>query len=842
MNPAAGLACKEVKEYTMFNSSRLLALTGVLLLSLCTAPVARADHADPPGRVARLNHSQGEVSYSPAGEDDWVSIARNRPLIRGDRLWTDSDARAELQMGSTAIRLGPDTSFEILELSDRVAQVQLTQGTINLRVRRMYPGQVYEVATPTLAFTINRAGRYRIDVDPHDDETTIVVWEGAGEAYGDNASFPLRAGDTVRFYGTDLRDHEMYGLPRADDFDRYCLDRDRRLDGSGSLRYVGDDVVGYADLDEYGSWRRERSYGSVWFPSRVDADWAPYRDGHWVWQEPWGWTWVDDQPWGFAPSHYGRWVYVSNRWGWIPGPRNVRPVYAPALVAFVGGHGWSVSLSFGGDSPIGWFPLGPREVYVPSYRASRDYFTRVNVRNTVINNTTINNVYNNYSSGNTNVTQVNHANRAVAGAITAVPRTVFVNAKPVRPAAIRLDRNAATSGEITRVAPLAPTVHSVIGTGTAARARPSREAVNRGVVARNAPPPGERPFAAREQQLQKNPGRALESAAESAQSGGGRRNVRVIPEQRSAVNARDTGSRGEGGKPGAAGGAPGPLQQLDRSDKDKPRREPGPGGHTRDQERNGRNNAQPPSGQAGQAAREQQAAEQQRAERQRNAENEQQTQRQRKAEDEQKAAEQQRAERQRQAETQQQEQRQRKAEGEQQAAEQQRAERQRKAENEQQTQRQRKAEDEQKAAEQQRAERQRQAETQHQEQRQRKAESEKQAAEQQRAERQRKAESEQQAQRQRRAEDEKQAAEQQRGERQRQAETQQQEQRQRKAEGAQQVAEQQRAERQAECERQAVQNQQDPNQCGSATPPHENRGSRADRPPSQGSPRGNSGE
>jgi hypothetical protein len=267
----------------MLNPSRFLALTGMLLFSLFTASVTSAAYVDPPGRVAHLSHTQGEVSYSPAGEDEWLGVMRNRPLIRGDRLWTDRDARAEFQVSSAAVRLGSNTSVEILDLSDHIAQVRMTQGTLNLSVRRMHSGQIFEVATPTLAFTINRAGRYRIDVDPRNAVTTIVVWEGDGEAYGDNSSFRLRAGDTVRFYDTDLRDYEMYGLPREDDFDRYCLDRDRRLANSASLRYIDDDVVGYADLDEYGSWRPVSSYGNVWFPSRVDADWAPYRDGHWVW-------------------------------------------------------------------------------------------------------------------------------------------------------------------------------------------------------------------------------------------------------------------------------------------------------------------------------------------------------------------------------------------------------------------------------------------------------------------------------------------------------------------------------------------------------------------------------
>ena len=648
----------------MLNPLRFLALTGVLLFSLFTASAASAAYADPPGRVAHLSHAQGEVSYSPAGEDEWLDVVRNRPLIRGDRLWTDRDARAEFQVGSAAIRLDSNTSVEILNLSDRIAQLQLTEGTLNLRVRRMYPGQIFEVATPTLAFTINRAGRYRIDVNPRNAVTTIVVWEGAGEAYGENSSFPLRAGDTVRFYDSDLRDYEMYGLPREDAFDRYSRERDQRLDRSASLRYLDDDVVGYAELDEYGSWRPVRNYGTVWFPSRVNADWAPYRDGHWVWQEPWGWTWVDDAPWGFAPSHYGRWVNISNRWGWVPGPRNVRPVYAPALVAFVGGSGWSVSISLGGGSPIGWFPLGPREVYVPSYQASRDYFKRVNVTNTVINNTTITNVYKNYSSGTINVEHTRYANRTVASAVTAVPSSVFVNAQPVRPAAIRLDRKAFTTGEITRVAPIAPSVRSVIGTGKDAGARPEREAFKRQVFVRNAPPPGERPFAAREQQLQKNPGRAPEPSAVKPLPGRAddtAQKVRVTGEQRGAVDARAAGSRRDGDKPGT----PAKLQPLDRSVEPAKEFGPGPGDRGRDKEPKGQGDAQ---------QQEQKAAEQQKVERQRQVETQQQEQRQRKADTEQKAAEQQKVERQRQVETQQQEQRQRKADSEQQSAKQKQAE------------------------------------------------------------------------------------------------------------------------------------------------------------------------
>jgi hypothetical protein len=548
--------------------SRFPVLAGLFCLLMLPAVHAQGRHSDfidPPGRVAYVNHSEGGIGFSPAGEDDWLDLVRNRPLSRGDRLWTDRNARLELHVGSGKIRLGPETGIEVLELDDRMAQILITEGVMNLTVRRLQRGEYYEIATPNLAFSIEQPGRYRIDVDPYRDETTIVVWEGAGEVYGDRSTFPLRSGDTVRFYGDDLRDYQVFGLPRPDPFDRYCLDRDRRLARSESLRYVDADMIGYASLDAYGSWRQVSSHGPVWFPTRVERDWAPYRDGHWVWQEPWGWTWVDNAPWGFAPSHYGRWVYVSNRWGWVPGPRNLRPVYAPALVAFVGGSRWSLSISLGDRGPIGWFPLGPRDVYVPSYRASRDYFTRVNVNNTVINNTTIiNNVYNNYSSGTINVTQVNYANRSVSGAVTAVPGEVFVNSRPVRQQAIRMDSASMVNAEILRVAQVAPDQRSVRGAASMARTKPAREVFDRGVVARTPPPAAALPISARVEELRNKPGLPAQQRATAPGRSGQSRpqdNVRVIPDVTRAIDAREAGPRRGGERPDAA---PAERKPLDR--------------------------------------------------------------------------------------------------------------------------------------------------------------------------------------------------------------------------------------------------------------------------------------
>jgi len=543
----------------MLNLSRLLTNTMLLLGSLAVANLALAD---PSGRVALVTDFQGSISYSPAGETEWVDVVRNRPLILGDRLWSAENSQAEFQVGSSAVRLGSSTSVEILDLNNNIAQLKLDQGSVNVSIRRLYKGQTVEVDTPMLAFSINRSGRYRIDVDPYDGQTTVSVWKGAGTAYGQDANFRVKAGEAVAFYDVNLRDYEIYGLADEDNFDRYAAARDQSWTQSPSLQYVDDDMVGYAALDTYGSWNVSASYGNVWYPSQVSAGWAPYRDGHWVWQEPWGWTWVDNAPWGFAPSHYGRWVSVSNRWGWVPGPRHVRPIYAPAVVAFVGGSNWGVSVSIGGGGgqPIGWFPIGPQEVYVPSYPASRDYFNQVNVNNTVVNNTTITNVYNNYSNGTINVNQDHYANRNVENAVTVVPSNVFVNAQPVAPAVVRVDRKKLMAGETMRIAQVAPSERSVIGAGKVAKVHPEKAVDDRQVVVHNAPPPAELPFAKREKQLQKSPGLPVNTAtADAGQGKEGKpaRNVLVVTDQQAAVDARTaaTGRKSQSGK----------TEQLDRS-------------------------------------------------------------------------------------------------------------------------------------------------------------------------------------------------------------------------------------------------------------------------------------
>jgi len=434
---------------------------------------------DPPGRAARLQYIQGSVSVQPAGTGDWVEGALNRPLTNADNIWTDKNARTELNVGSGILRLNSESSLTLTNVGDNSVQVQLHQGTLNLRVRKLYDGEIYEVDTPNMAFTVQKSGEYRFDVDPDGDASLVTVFKGQGDATGEGPAVHVKEHERARFHsGTSLA-HEFSAAPGYDGFDDWCRVRDKR-EGTVSAQYVAPEVVGYEDLDEYGTWEEVPTYGHIWRP-RVTVGWAPYRYGHWAYIGPWGWTWVDDAPWGYAPFHYGRWVNYGGYWGWAPGPRYIRPVYAPALVTWFGGAGWGVGIGFGGGYGYGWCPLGWGEPYYPWYHYSRGYYGRVN-----ISNTRITNVYNYYGRGGNNF---RYTNMRYAGGRTAVSRDVIVGSRPVGRSLVNVPERNFQNAHLGGRVDLTPDRTSRLGVnaGRAAAAPPQRS-FSRPVVSRMTSP------------------------------------------------------------------------------------------------------------------------------------------------------------------------------------------------------------------------------------------------------------------------------------------------------------------------------------------------------------------
>ncbi|MDB5882204.1 MAG: hypothetical protein JWP43_2082 [Ramlibacter sp.] len=360
-------------------------LRWLALLALAFAAAGASAQADPPARVAALSNTEGTVAFAAAGETEWSDAAFNRPITRGDRLWTDPGSRAQVHLGSAALHLASQTFVEVMALDDDVLQLTLNEGTLNARVRQLEGGENFEVTTPQLAFRATQPGDYRIDVDRTAGYTRVAVRSGVAMIYGAGVGvMQLRAGQQMAFAGRDLAAVAVPS-PVEDAFDRWAADRNRAEDQSISARYVPREVVGYQALDANGAWSQDATYGPVWYPNLTVADWAPYRYGRWEWIAPWGWTWIDEARWGFAPFHYGRWAQIGSRWAWVPGRIDRHPVYSPALVAFVGGAGANWNLSLASGPGIGWFPLAPGEAWRPPYRASTVYLRSAN-RNAVFNN------------------------------------------------------------------------------------------------------------------------------------------------------------------------------------------------------------------------------------------------------------------------------------------------------------------------------------------------------------------------------------------------------------------------------------------------------------------------
>ena len=478
---------------TLTRCRALVALLGAL--SFASASQAQTD--DISQTVARVAYFSGGVSYSRGDDpDNWQPASLNFPMTLGDRLYTERGSRLELQTEGGVIYLAPETDLAALNLTYDVKQFSLGIGSASFLISRLDSGESFEVDTPNSAVTFDHPGKYRIDVD-RDGNTRVIVDRGHAYVAAAGGEVPLETGQMMAIDGIDSPVYDVMSLPRRDSWDQWVATRSRRFRDTGSRRYVNPDISGVDDLDQYGRWSQVPGYGTCWSPANVSAGWQPYRAGRWAWQDPWGWSWVSNEPWGWAPYHYGRWVTSQSRWYWVPVGPDVRTVrYAPALVAFVGGPGFSLSVSMGGGGPrggggyVGWFPLAPRDPFVPWWGSG---------------------------ARTTNVTNVTYVNRTY---VTVVNQNTFISGAPVGTNVIR---DARTVREISaapvvrgpiQIVPLASSIR--VSTGRAGSApRPPAAALSRAVVTRLAPPPAPAPFHEKAHLIKENRGAPV-TAAEAA--------------------------------------------------------------------------------------------------------------------------------------------------------------------------------------------------------------------------------------------------------------------------------------------------------------------------------------
>jgi hypothetical protein len=536
----------------------LVALSSMAVVAQQNSDEQQAgDEVDPPTRAARLSYVEGAVSVQPAGLDDWTAAAINRPLTTGDQLWSDRGSRAEIDLGSATVSLADSSSVSLLNLSDEGVQLQVSAGTANITLRDLDPAVPFEIDAPNASVSLVRPGTYRIGVDDAGN-TMVAMRDGQAQVITSTGqSVVLRGGQGAQFSASGDVDVAPLGAP--DDFDRWCAQRAQRwARNQNASQYVSSDVVGSEELDNNGEWRQEPDYGYVWYPTQVAVDWAPYRYGRWLWVSPWGWTWVDSAPWGYAPFHYGRWAYLRQRWCWVPAPPRSRAVYAPALVAWIGGPRAGVSVTVAAGSGVGWLPLAPGEVYLPGYHVSPRYLHNVNVSNTtIVNNTYITNVYQNPGL------QWRYANRDVPRGLTVVSQSNFASGQSVAGRTIAPPLQWHAVAATPQPPGIVPARQSVLGPAAQTPVkRPPIAIANRPVVVRREPPPTPPSFDRQMDAMRANGGQALPPAQLQRLRGiaGPRPNTVVAPQTPRNAPAASAAPA----TPGVPGGTPQARRTPDR--------------------------------------------------------------------------------------------------------------------------------------------------------------------------------------------------------------------------------------------------------------------------------------
>jgi hypothetical protein len=428
-------------------------LTFVACLALVAANASAQDD-DPPAEAGRLSIVNGNVSIQPAGSQDWGQASLNYPLGPGDRIFTDADGRAEIQVGRTYVRIGPNSDITFVDFNSQAVTFGAAQGAMHVRSRGLWEGQSLYVQTPSGTSTVTGPSDFRVDVYP--DQQTAIFTNLEGNLYISGANdfgMDEQPGQALELVGTNPVYPQWLQPNAPDDLDNWSQRRDAQMARAASYQYVSPETSGAEDLDAYGQWQPGTEYGDMWFPT-VQPGWSPYHNGHWVNREPWGWVWVEDEPWGYAPFHYGRWVNYHDRWGWIPGPREDHPVWSPALVAFAGGG------AGGGGGISIWFPLGPGEAYRPWYRCSPRYVDRVNISN--IRETRVVHVQKTYVNVTnvTSVTNITYVNRTVGS--TAVRQQDFAAGRSVQQTAVRVDPRQLAQAQVIAKPQVVPTHEAVI--------------------------------------------------------------------------------------------------------------------------------------------------------------------------------------------------------------------------------------------------------------------------------------------------------------------------------------------------------------------------------------------
>ena len=171
---------------------------------------------EPPGRVGRLAFTDGTVSFHDDEQSGWTPAVVNTPLTTGDGIWTEPNARSEISLAGTRIRMEGATQLDMLALDDTQTRLQLAQGRIDVKTFAMDTNQPYEIATPRGTIKLLQQGDYYVEAGSTEDPTRLGVRSGAAQIQALNGQvLAVRAGEVAEVMGDGARAAASHHPDRA---------------------------------------------------------------------------------------------------------------------------------------------------------------------------------------------------------------------------------------------------------------------------------------------------------------------------------------------------------------------------------------------------------------------------------------------------------------------------------------------------------------------------------------------------------------------------------------------------------------------------------------------------
>lgn len=347
---------------------------------------------------ARVSYVEGDILFRAPDSDEWLPATVNTPLDEGDSVWCAYESRVEIQLpdGST-VRLDDGSQLDLLANEDGFIHLHLASGYLYLRTSRTSGENSLQIDADGTTVLPAARTRLRLDMLP-DNLVDVAVTKGSAYVQGNGRRIELLGGEHILL---EEGHSEIQPLNPADSWELWNVERDREQTRSArGDSYLPDELLGHAaELDANGTWVTVPEYGRVWRPAvMVSADWAPYRDGRWIWKGD-DYVWLSFEAWGWVPYHFGRWAYAGGYgWCWIP-PVRGDVYWGPGYV------GWYHTGSY-----VGWTPLAPGETFY-----GRRYYGRHSVTITSVN---------------VNTGPVVYRNRANRGGLTVLPQNDFLRGRP----------------------------------------------------------------------------------------------------------------------------------------------------------------------------------------------------------------------------------------------------------------------------------------------------------------------------------------------------------------------------------------------------------------------------